>query len=145
MATVAERIEALERVASDFREWRSGFMVDHEMLKDGVANFKLFKERGNKFFDSAEAVWEADEKRRTRHLTIAGIAALFVVPLAIWGGAKIVKAGVTIYKIEEQWQLAHPSEFKQQKSLYDAPAQVYAVDKAPQDAGNSPTYTAQMR
>ena len=131
-----ERLCKVEAIASDFREWRAGVMVEHVMLKEGVANFKVFKERGTKFFDYFEAKAEADEKRRSRNLSIAGIAALILVPLFAWGGATLIHAGITIYRIEQDWQRAHPSEF-QQKSLYDSQPQVYAVDKQ-QDAGGLP-------
>ena len=129
-----ERLERLEGVASDFREWRSGIMVEHSMLKDGVANFKEFKARGNTFFDRAEARWEADEKRRKNWLAFWGILAIFLVPLTTWGGAQIIRAGITIYQIEQDWQRAHPSEFKQNPSLYKPSEPIYARDKVPQDA-----------
>ena len=129
-----ERLERVEAIASDFREWRSGIMVEHGMLKDGVANFRTFQTRGTKFFDRFEAIADSDERRKKRNATIAIVIGPFILAVAGWGCAKVVQAGITIYQIEEQWKEAHPSEFKQQKSLYDSPERVYATDRAPQDA-----------
>ena len=126
--------EELKKVAENFKVWKAEIMVEHLMLKEGVANFKVFKERGTKFFDRAETLWADQERRRKRTQFILSIAALFLVPLSVWGCAELVRAGITMYQIEIQWQQAHPSEFKQQKSVYDSPDGVYAVDRAPQDA-----------
>ena len=129
-----ERLEKVEGIASDFREWRSAIMVEHQMLKDGVANFRSFQARGTRFFDRFEAIADSDAKRRKRNWTIAVVIGPFILAAAGWGCNKIVQAGITVYQIEEQWKEAHPSEFKQQKSLYEPPEQVYARDKVPQDA-----------
>lgn len=120
-------------------------MIEHETLKQGVANFRSFQTRGNKFFDRFEAIADNDDKRRTRNLTIAGIFALLIVPLLVWAGSVILHTGMDIYRIEQQWKEAHPSEFKENKSLYEPPNQDYASHKVPQSADNSAAFTATTR
>ena len=112
-------------------------MIEHAMLKEGVANFKVFKERGTKFFDRAEILLEESEKRRKRNATLAIIIAPFILGISSWGCAKFVHVAVDIYQIEQQWKDAHPSEFKQQKSLYDGPEGVYAESKKQYAGGDA--------
>ena len=108
-----------------------------DRVEEGVSNFRKHSERAVKFFDTAEALWADQERRRKRNWQIVGLLALFLVPLSGWGCAKIVQAGVTIFQIEQEWKAAHPSEFKQ-KSLFVVPDGVYAKNQQPQqDAGDT--------
>ena len=130
-----DRLGALEREIQTFNVWRAALVIEHETLKAGVSNFRNFQARGNSFFDKFEAVMEADQARKKRNFAIVGILALFLVPFSAWGCTKIVDAVVNIYQIEEQWKLAHPSEFKQKQSMFDSAAPVVARSQ-PETAGS---------
>jgi hypothetical protein len=67
----------------------------------------------------------------TRMNTVeAGVAALFLVPPTCWGASKLWNIAANIYQIEEQWKLAHPSEFVPHKSVYASPEAEYADGKS---------------
>src|SRR6185503_11930118 len=99
-------------------------------VEAGVANFRSFQTRAHTYFDRAEAVLEADENRRKRRWRVIAVAALFLVPPTCWGASKLWNIAANIYQIEEQWKLAHPSEFVPHKSVYASPEAEYADGKS---------------
>jgi len=111
--------------------------AEHQMLMEGVSNFREFQRRGSRFFDQAEAVWKADKSRRARNLAIAAILAVPLTGLMGWLSIQIVDNVQNILRIEEQWKQAHPSEFVKPQSLFHAPDPnpAYALEKrSAQDA-----------
>lgn len=109
------------QVDEDWVKWRAALTVEHEVLKEGVANFRSFQARGNSFFDSAEAVWRSDKERRKRNLAILAILAIPLTAAGCWVTGRIVHAVETIMHIEQEWQQAHPSEFVKPQSFFIAP------------------------
>ena len=107
MPSIPERLATLERE-----------MIE---VQKGVSNFRSFQERGNKFFDSAEAVWKSDSRRRARNLAI-WVALLGVLTPGLWRGIHWATSTIdTVLEIEKEWKSAHPSEFAPQKSFYSDP------------------------
>lgn len=87
-----------------------------------VSNFRQFQARGNRFFDSAEAVWKQDRRRRSRNLIVLGIIAAVLTP-GIWRGVHwTVQTVDLILEIEQEWKSAHPAEFKQPETGTTNPA-----------------------
>ena len=95
--------------------------AEHAVLKEGVANFRKFQERGGTFFDKAEAVWASDVRRRKRNLAVI----LVVIPCLLaalgWGLVEGGSLVIRILQIEQQWQQAHPSEFVKPQSMQPKP------------------------
>ena len=114
-------------------DWERVAVLETKMtvVEEGVANFREHSKRATKFFDSAEAVWEADKVRRARNWKVAMLVAIFAVPAVTWAGGKLVTALYQILQIEEQWQQAHPSEFVKPHASYLQPN--------PQDARFNPS------
>ena len=85
-------------------------------VQEGVSNFRDHSKRATKFFDSAEAIWAADTRRRTRNLAIS----LVVIPCFLgalgWGLVEGGSLVIHILQIEQQWQQSHPSEFVRPQS-----------------------------
>ena len=132
-----DRLTALEAVARDFEIWRAAIMVDHVMLKDGVANFRTFKDRGNRFFDMVEAKFADDEKRRKLNRWRLGIGAVILAAIIGVEGDRVTRAFTQIIEFQQEWKQTHPSEFKQQKSIVTPEPWVYAESNK-QDAGGLP-------
>ena len=141
-----ERLERLEGVASDFREWRSGVMVEHNMLKDGVANFKAFKERGTQAFDRADFFFdrfepflidqEAQAKKqwkRSDKLAAMAILAVLILPPAGWVANRTVIFFSDLYQITQEWHTIHHSEIQEKKSDV-LPDPVLSYSQKSQDA-----------
>jgi len=117
----------------DWVKWRATMTAEHQLLKDGVSNFRAFQARGTKYFDRAEGVWEADTRRRKRNLAIS----LVVIPCLLaalgWG---IVQGGnlvIRILQIEQQWQQAHPSEFVKPQQMFNEQEQQDASKEGTKD------------
>jgi len=108
----------------DWTAWRATMTAEHQVLKEGVANFRAFQARGATFFDRAEAVWAADKSRRARNLVIVGIIAAMLTP-GIWAATDWISGIVNklnnVLQIEEEWKQAHSSEFVKPQPMETQP------------------------
>jgi gamma-glutamyltranspeptidase len=146
------RIQNLEDRVTEIAADMASLKTENSHLVKGVANFRAFQERGNRFFDRFEAKADADEKaakdladkkkseveeRRSKsnmRIAIAGIIAMFILPLAIYGTGKLVSVVSETwhklndgYKIIQEWEQIHKSDIeKNNKSLFIDPSREYA-------------------
>lgn len=90
-------------------------------VQEGVSNFRDFQKRGNTFFDRAEAVWEADDKRRKRNFAVALTLIPILAAVLGWITVKGTNVILEILQIERDWKTAHPSEFVKPQSLFNPP------------------------
>ena len=119
-------------------------MVDHVMLKEGVANFKLFKERGNKFFDRFEAKADADEEsemraakkqwKRSDKIAVAAIVAVCLLAPMGYVADKTVVFFSDLYQITQEWHAVHHGEIQQKKSFFVPDPVITYMQKPSQDA-----------
>ena len=105
------------------------------IVEAGVSNFRAHSTRANTFFDKAEERWTDDERRRKRNIAAVSVLAVIITPFLFAVASKTYSLIIEILQIEQEWRQAHPSEFKQQKSLFDPAAPVFA--KQQMDAGSS--------
>lgn len=75
-------------------------------VEEGVANFRQFQTRGNRYFDRAEAVLDANEKRRNDSRFWVGILALFLVPLFGWMAFRAYVFTEDVIQMDHDWHMA---------------------------------------
>ena len=60
------------------------------------------------------------DRRKSRNLAIAGIAALFILPVSIWITTGIVSFVSDVYKITKEWHEIHKGELQHNSSTVPA-------------------------
>ena len=98
--------------------------AEHQSLMQGMSNFRAFQLGAQEFFTSAKAVWQADQRRRTRNLIVVGIVAALLTPgiwMAVDWAGEVVREVEQGIQIIDQWKQAHPSEFVKPQSMQQAP------------------------
>ena len=125
-------IKALEKAVSDFKEWKAGIMVEHETLKAGVANFRVFQGEAREFFIRADDRAKEHEKRMKTQWKVGVVILGLLATPATWLGSRSVKFFEDLYQITEEWHQIHHSEIQPKKSsLWPEPVLSY-TKPAPQ-------------
>ena len=81
--------------------------AEHQSLMQGMSNFRAFQLGAQEFFTSAKAVWQADQRRRTRNLIVVGIVAALLTP-GIW--MAVDWAGEVVREVEQAHSDYRPME-----------------------------------
>ena len=87
--------------------WKAGLTVELEQLKEGVINFKLFKARGEKFFDRFEGIADADAKRVKRVMVRNSIIVAALAVLLAWPVTRAWQICSDVIEIVDEWHQDH--------------------------------------
>ena len=132
-----DRLGALETEIRTLREWKAGVMIEHETLKAGVANFRVFQTDAREFFTRADERAKDHEKSRKMQWKVAIVVLGLLATPATWLGGRSVKFFEDLYQITEEWHQIHHSEIQQKKSsLWPEPV-VSLSQKPPQVSGGT--------
>ncbi len=138
MGTDEDRLLKLEERYADLNAEVREINAKLVPLERGVQNFISFQRRGTTYFDRAEAVLDANEKRRRITLTWAKIISPLVIAMVCWLAFESFTFTADMIKIDRLW---HQSQRVHPGATFFIPQSFSAV---PHDsAGNSPAYTYQ--
>lgn len=85
-------------------------------VEEGVANFRQFQVRGNRYFDRAEAVLDENERRRQDGRFWITVVALFLVPFFGWLAYQCYTFTEDVIQMDHQWRV---SQHAPQKSWFN--------------------------
>ena len=102
-----DRVLQLERNYGELAGRIAVIQAELGPLKEGVSNFREFQRRGQRYFDRAEAVLDANEQRRKNQLIWLRILAPFILAIIGFFSYRWYNFTGDMMQIDHEWHIAH--------------------------------------